>query len=275
MNNEWERAWLEVKGYEGFYEVSNDGLIKSLSRARISNKGVEQHNNNGEKILNTPIKGGYVRVHLTKDGKSKEKRVHRLVAEAFLPEREKIQNEVNHIDGNKTNNNFHNLEWCSSKENSVHAFKSGLGNRKANDTTSRKINKMSLEGEFIESYESIKQAMRDNDIKSKGIYKCCQGTAKMCGGFKWELVEDDGRIPLSKIKRNYLELSFIENEERFLFEDETSVSLVSFENASFFSDVGLREFRASKPYKLGSFDLKTCSPAMVEDILAKRTEVTE
>lgn len=100
--------WKEVKGYEGLYEVSNIGNLRSLPRA--TTKG---------KLLKTSITQGYVCCGVWKNGIGKMIKVHRLVAESFL-ENTNNSPHVNHIDGNKLNNDFNNLEWVSPRENTTH-----------------------------------------------------------------------------------------------------------------------------------------------------------
>lgn len=106
-----QEIWESVKGYEGLYEVSNLGRVRSLKRATTS--GV---------VLNQAVKHGYMHVCLSKDGKPSTKRVHRLVAEAFIanPMDKPV---VNHIDGDKTNNAVSNLEWATNSENELHSFR--------------------------------------------------------------------------------------------------------------------------------------------------------
>lgn len=107
----------DIKGYEGQYQISNFGRVKSLERYDRLNRFIK------EKFL-VPRKhnNGYLRVCLSH---SVDKYIHRLVAEAFIPNPEN-KLEVNHIDGNKLNNNISNLEWCTRSENNKHAFKIGL-----------------------------------------------------------------------------------------------------------------------------------------------------
>ncbi len=113
MDNE---VWKDIKGYEGLYQISNLGRVKSLRKIR----GIQIQK---EKILTLqPIKGGYYRAKLCKNGKEKSYLVHRLVAETFIPE----HFTVNHKDGNKSNNTVDNLEWVTQKENNIHAYKMGL-----------------------------------------------------------------------------------------------------------------------------------------------------
>ena len=108
--------WKPVKEFEGLYEVSNLGQVRSLNYKRTK----------GTKILKLVIdKDGYLRVNLYKNGKQYNKKVHRLVTAAFIPNPEG-KTEVNHIDGNKTNNRVENLEWVTHSENIQHAWESGL-----------------------------------------------------------------------------------------------------------------------------------------------------
>lgn len=121
--------WKDIAGYEGFYKISNLGKIKSLPR-----KGVK------EKILN-PSKNnrGYLRVGLSAKGKVRYDSIHRLVAETFIENPKKMP-EVNHIDGNKLNNNIENLEWVTKSENEKHAYKIGLRKMTSKQKEARRKN---------------------------------------------------------------------------------------------------------------------------------------
>lgn len=127
--------WKPIKGYEGLYEVSNDGRVRRLRFINGSH--------NFEKIkeckqtLNT---WGYMTVNLSKNGKSNTKRVHKLVANAFLGENNL---QVDHIDGNKQNNNLNNLEYVTPKENTNRAWKKGLA--KYTEERKEKLRKIALE----------------------------------------------------------------------------------------------------------------------------------
>lgn len=116
-----EEVWKDIKGFEGFYQVSNFGRVKSLGGWCGSAK-------RQEKIRATSLtKDGYVKVRLMRSGKDKTMRVHRLVAEAFIPNSEG-KDTVNHIDGDKQNNKVSNLEWVDRSEQMYHAYKLGLKN---------------------------------------------------------------------------------------------------------------------------------------------------
>ena len=118
--------WKDIKGYEGYYQVSNLGRVKSLDRvATYSDKKV--HHLKGRVLKPMVTKHGYEIVDLRKDRKRKTSKVHRLVAIAFL-DNPKNKPQVNHIDGVKLNNNLNNLEWVTNAENIRHAYKKGLIN---------------------------------------------------------------------------------------------------------------------------------------------------
>lgn len=117
--------WRMVKGFEGFYRVSNYGRIMSLARTSTHKRYGVMHIK--EKILKQTIsKKGYVVVRLTKNNQEYDYKVHRLVAYAFLPKPLLNQTQVNHKDGVKHNNYFENLEWCTNQENQIHAYTTGL-----------------------------------------------------------------------------------------------------------------------------------------------------
>lgn len=121
-------TWKDIKGYEGKYQVSNTGLIKSLPKLKGKGRGYLT-----KEIILSPKKDryGYLVVCLRKDNKNHHFTVHRLVASAFVPN---LHNKpiINHKDGNKLNNNVENLEWCTVQENTKHAYDNNLGGFKDN-----------------------------------------------------------------------------------------------------------------------------------------------
>lgn len=116
-NSTNDEVWKDVEGYEGIYQVSNFGRIKSLDRIvpRIDGSVKKVKG----KILKTRVSKGYVLINLNKDGICKTVSLSRLIATTFIPNEEN-KPEVNHIDEDKTNNSISNLEWCTSLENANH-----------------------------------------------------------------------------------------------------------------------------------------------------------
>ena len=124
-NNE---VWKDIKGYEGIYQVSNFGRVKSVARKIKLKQYIKETT---EKIMKLDLnKRGYLYVHLCKNGKYKAYRVHRLVADAFV-ENPEHKDQVNHIDRNVLNNKSSNLEWCTNAENMKHAKDTGFRRGKA------------------------------------------------------------------------------------------------------------------------------------------------
>ena len=110
MKFEKTEMWKDIKGYEGLYKISSKGKVFSIRR----NKNIKPYK----------VSNGYLAIELN-NGKPKKFLIHRLVALEFI-ENKLNKKEVNHIDGDKLNNDVSNLEWCSSKENSIHAIKNNL-----------------------------------------------------------------------------------------------------------------------------------------------------
>ena len=172
--------WKDIKGFEGYYQVSNMGRIKSLERWVIRNKKGRLH------VKARIIKGcietrGYSAVTLTNNGKRTYARIHRLVADAFL-NNPFNKPEVNHIDGNKQNNKVSNLEYCTRIENEQHAYKTGLKKGK----TVEMIDKDT--GMVIAEYPSAVDAIsRFTDKKNPThIYSCLHGRCETAYGYKWK-----------------------------------------------------------------------------------------
>lgn len=164
-----EEIWKEIQGYEGLYAVSSKGRVKNIDTGKVLKNNINNH--------------GYVRIGLYNgDGKRKWIRIHRLVAEAFIPNPDNLP-QVNHKDENKTNNNVENLEWCLASKNIRHSVYQ----------RSCKINQYTLDGEFIKTWESSKQIKRELGYHQSSIIQCCKGNKNYShvGGFKWEYVDPD------------------------------------------------------------------------------------
>lgn len=172
--------WKDIKGFEGKYQVSNLGNIKHLlkhGKSKILNPSTEKH--------------GYKVVVLYNKGTVRTFKVHRIVAETFI-EKPLNKEQINHIDGNKTNNRVDNLEWCTAKENMNHAFKNGLCNNKKNGKGVRavKVAQLDKENNLIAIYVSQTVAAKINNISTGVISACSRGILKTGGGYKWAYIDD-------------------------------------------------------------------------------------
>lgn len=155
--------WRDIKGYEGLYLVSNLGRVYGIKRKNILHPGLTEK--------------GYLSVGLSKDGKGTSKKVHRLVAKAFLGE---SKLEVNHKDGDKTNNRVDNLEYCTRSQNIRHAIKEGL-------LQSRKpVAMIDNNGNIIKTFKSISEAEAQTGAFAVG--RACKRHIR-AKGYYWSLIE--------------------------------------------------------------------------------------
>ena len=174
MNEEWK----VIHGYGGKYEVSNYGNVRSL---KGETKLLQQ------RILNS----GYLYVSLTHKGKSKNKTIHRLVADAFLDKKEG-KSFVNHIDGNKKNNNIKNLEWVTRSENMKHAYNNGLFKRFVTPAPRFKsVMQFNKDGKCIGIFSSITEASTRTGANLSHISSCCNGKRKTVGGYTWKYYNEE------------------------------------------------------------------------------------
>jgi len=162
--------WKDIEGYNGIYQVSNYGNVYVIGRNIIRN--------NVNYFLKPKYMkcrydlDGYLLVGLTKDKKQNTFRVHRLVCEAFI-KNEFNKPQINHIDGNKSNNNISNLEWCTASENIKHAFKLGLN--KFSHKNRLAVSKKVINVETNTIYDSIKEASMAHNFKSTTLYDKLSG----------------------------------------------------------------------------------------------------
>lgn len=187
--------WKDIKGYEGLYQISSEGRIKSLERTWTSGRNNNITRHHIEMIIKCGNVKGYYQVALTKNGKTSQKKVHRLVAEAFIPNPDNLPI-VNHKDENPSNNNVENLEWCTYKYNSTYGTareRAGAKISKSltnNPKTSKKICQLTLDGEFVKIWESVGETGR-RGFNSSSVGDCCRGyRRKSHKGFRWMYKED-------------------------------------------------------------------------------------
>lgn len=165
--------WRDIKGYEGYYQVSDTGLVKAISRTILFSDGRKR--NYPEKLL--PIREwfkngkGYLMVSLTKQHKMERFSVHRLVADAFIPNPNNYP-QINHKDENKGNNNVDNLEWCDAKYN----------NRYSN---AKCVVQYDKSWNVVKIWPCIAEAADSLNIPSPNIINCCRKKGKSAGGFFW------------------------------------------------------------------------------------------
>lgn len=164
-------VWRDIKDYEGLYQVSSLGDVRSLNYARTG------------KVKNIKFgvhRQGYLEAHLNKNAVTKIFKVHRLVAIAFLPN-ELGKTQVNHIDENCSNNCLTNLEWATPSENVNH----GTRTERAISKIRIPVLQFTLEGRFVERYASIADA-RKKGFDESHISKCCKGKLRAHGGYRWK-----------------------------------------------------------------------------------------
>lgn len=169
----------EFRDIEGFpnYQVSNIGNVKNIKKNEYKLPGYDDH--------------GYLKVDLYNNAKRSSKKVHRLVAQAFIPNEEN-KPEVNHIDGNKTNNKVTNLEWCSKSENMQHAYATGLVHCYGRKPSYGMLGKKNPNGggqkpikvlETNKEYRSIAACARDLGLRDRSICDCLKGRQHSHGGY--------------------------------------------------------------------------------------------
>ena len=181
-------VWKDIEGYEGRYQVSNIGRVKSLERTASIKNGKRTV---PERILK-PItdRDGYLRVNLCNgSGKRKTFKVHRLVCEAFY-ENPEDKPCVNHIDENKTNNAVSNLEWCTVKENNNHGTHNARMAKAVAKANSKPVGQYTTDGKLIKVWQSTMEVERLLGFSRGHISDVARGERKTAYGYVWKYVEE-------------------------------------------------------------------------------------
>lgn len=170
--------WRDIKGFEGLYQISNLGRVKSLNYAKSRKEGF---------IKPIKNKDGYLIVKLYSD-KCYTKLVHRLVAENFI---DIPKLEVNHLNGNKADNNINNLEWCTHAENERYSWKVlGKSVKMLGNNTGKVVVQYDLNDNYIRRWKNATEAGRTLNIRANHISACCNKKRNKTGGYKWRFAKE-------------------------------------------------------------------------------------
>ena len=171
-----KEIWRDILEYEGLYQVSNLGRVKSLKRKYRKNENfIKTHKN----------KNGYISVILSKNNISKNFLVHRLVAQAFIPNFNNLL-EINHKNENKSDNCVSNLEWCSRKYNVNYNNLNKRINRINRKDLSKQVCQYDLKGNFIKEWVSVMEIQRQLKYYNSAICECCNGKRRNAYGYIWK-----------------------------------------------------------------------------------------
>lgn len=179
-----KEIWKAVEGYEDYYEVSSYGNVRSLDRIVVYSDG-RKRLHKGSMLKPDKNEDGYLRIRISKSDKVKAVLIHRLIAQAFIPNPSNLP-EVNHKDENKTNNCVDNLEWCTRLYN----INYGTRNEKVAVKLSKPVFQIDkITNEVITEYPSAAEAVRQLNIGNGSISRCCNGKQKTYKGYKWKFKE--------------------------------------------------------------------------------------
>ena len=159
--------WKDIDGYEGLYQISDTGEVMNVRTNRIMRAAKQSR--------------GYLNVVLSKNGEKETFLIHRLVAEAFIPNPEN-KPEVNHKSENKQDNRVENLEWIWHKDN----INYGTHNKRMIEKLSKPVLQFSKTGEFIKEWSSLIKIHRELGYDCGNISKCCKGKLKSAYSFIWK-----------------------------------------------------------------------------------------
>lgn len=170
--------WADIEGYEGLYQVSTEGRVRSLN-----------YNHTGKPKILKPqkTKNGYLQVDLCKDGKQKMFSVHRLVAQAFLYCENRDSLQVNHKTEKKDENRVECIEWCNCRYNCNFGTRNQRSAEKQrNDPNkSKQVKQLTLDGKLVKTWPSTMECSR-NGFDQSNVAACCRGKLKTHKGYKWQ-----------------------------------------------------------------------------------------
>ena len=186
--------WKDVIGYDNVYQISNLGRVRSLNRTDVDCHGRMQKRK-GKLIKPTENSNGYLRVYLAYRGKKEKRFIHRMVAEAFVPNSDPDINDiVNHMDCNPKNNKYDNLEWTTRKGNIQYAVLKGRMKRNKKwierlyislDSVAKPIEMIDIvSGNVIKRYRHLNDCSKDGFCPSS-VCKCCKNQQKQHKGYAW------------------------------------------------------------------------------------------
>lgn len=183
LGHKTEEVWRDVVGYEGLYQVSNIGRVKRLAHTReISPKGYKQIVSYKEKIISPCRTDRYIQLQLSKNGKKQPVLVHRLVAEAFIPNPNNLPC-VNHKDENKHNNCADNLEWCTQKYNLNYGEGYKIHTHLMRTRHGKAVDQYDKNGKFITTYDCANDVEPEYSVSH--VISCCKKKRKSHKNFIW------------------------------------------------------------------------------------------
>lgn len=181
-----EEIWKDIEGYEGLYQVSNQGRVRSLGRTVINNGSIQLIKGKILKSMNNGF--GYLYINLCKNSKIKRTAIHRLVAKAFISNPNNLP-QVNHKNEIKSDNRAENLEWCDSKYNANYGNRNVKCTETKRNKYGKKVKQYDINGDLV-NIMYIGDAIKIKKIHYANLIKCCKGKQKTAGGYIWRYADE-------------------------------------------------------------------------------------